>query len=126
MYPSDRHYSKEHEWVAVSGDEATLGITHYAQDQLGDIVYVELPEQGAQFGREEVLGTIESVKAVSEFYAPITGTVTAVNRTLDERPEQLNADPHGEGWYCKLKLSDPAELEGLMDAEGYQKFVDSQ
>ena len=126
MYPSDRRYSKEHEWIAVSGDEATVGITNYAQDQLGDIVYVELPEEGAAVRKQDVLGTIESVKAVSEIYAPLTGSVSAVNRSLDEKPEQLNGDPHGAGWYCRMKLSDSAELDDLMDAAGYATFVDSR
>jgi len=123
MYPSDRRYSKEHEWIRVDGETATIGITQFAQDQLGDIVYVELPEVGREFGKDEVLGTIESVKAVSEIYAPVGGTVSEVNGVLEGQPETVNQDPHDGGWYCKLTLRDPGELEQLMDAAAYAELA---
>lgn len=125
MYPSDRRYSKEHEWILVDGDQATLGITQFAQDQLGDIVYVEVPEVGREFQPGDVLGTIESVKAVSEIYAPISGTVTEINAELDGQPERVNSDPHGEGWYCKVRIGDPDQLAALMDATAYGELAES-
>jgi len=126
MVPADRRYSKEHEWIKVEGDVGTIGITSFAQDQLGDIVYVELPAVDGVVARDAVLGTIESVKAVSEIFSPVGGTVVAVNQQLDSAPELLNRDPHGEGWYCKVRLSDPAEVAALMDAEAYRAYVESQ
>ena len=123
MYPTDRSYSKDHEWVIVDDEIAVVGITEFAQKELGDIVYVEMPEKGRQFKSGDVLGTIESVKAVSEIYAPVSGTVVEANETLDASPETANSDPHGEGWYCKIRLSNPAELERLMNAAGYQELV---
>jgi glycine cleavage system H protein len=125
MYPTDRRYSKEHEWVLVDDGTATIGITQFAQGELGDIVYVELPETGKAVSAGEVLGTIESVKAVSEIYAPIGGSVAAVNDALTDAPEQVNTDPHGDGWYCKIVVADPAELEALMDAAAYQEHAGS-
>jgi len=125
MYPDDRRYSKEHEWVRLAGGEGTLGITHFAQDQLGDIVYVELPEVGKQVGAGDVLGTVESVKAVSEIYAPVGGQVIAANAKLDGEPELLNRDPHGDGWYCRIRLSDPNEAGELMDAASYEQLTRS-
>jgi glycine cleavage system H protein len=126
MYPSDRRYSKEHEWISVDGNSATVGITDYAQDQLGDIVFVELPEVDKSIQKGDVIGTIESVKAVSEIYAPVSGTVTEVNTLLDDKPETVNGDPHGVGWYCKVRLADTGELDELMDAAAYQDFATSQ
>ncbi len=123
MYPTDRRYSKDHEWVQVDGDAVTIGITDFAQGELGDIVYVELPEVGQSFKQDDVLGTIESVKAVSEIYAPVSGTVLEVNSALDEGPEKVNRDAHGEGWYCKIKLDDPSELDGLLAAAAYQELI---
>ena len=123
MYPTDRHYSNEHEWVLIDGEEALIGITDFAQQELGDIVYVELPEAGLEVKAGETLGTIESVKAVSEIYAPVSGTVQAVNESLDDAPETVNKAPHGDGWYCTIKLSDASEMEGLMDAAGYEKLI---
>lgn len=123
MYPTDRRYSKEHEWVQVDGDTATIGITQYAQDQLGDIVYVELPATGKDVKAGDVLGTIESVKAVSEIFSPLAGTVTETNAVLDGKPELVNGDPHGGGWYCKLRLTDPGEVEALLDASAYEAFA---
>jgi glycine cleavage system H protein len=126
MYPTDRHYSKDHEWISVDGDSATMGITQYAQDQLGDIVFVELSEVDKRIQKGDVIGTIESVKAVSEIYAPLSGTVTEINTMLDDKPETVNGDPHGVGWFCKIKLADTGELDELMEAAAYQSFVDSQ
>jgi len=123
MVPTDRRYSKEHEWILVEGEVATIGITHFAQDQLGDIVFVELPEVNAELSRDEVMGTIESVKAVSEIFAPISGKVLEVNSDLEGQPETLNSDPSGAGWYCKMAVADPAELEGLMDAAAYEALT---
>jgi glycine cleavage system H protein len=126
MYPTDRHYSKEHEWVAVDGDTARVGITDFAQQELGDIVYVELPEPGLEVRVGEVLGTIESVKAVSEIYAPLGGVVVNANESLDGRPELVNSDPHGDGWYCTLRIADPDEVGALMDAEAYVKTIGTE
>jgi glycine cleavage system H protein len=123
MYPTDRRYSKDHEWILVEDEAAVIGITDFAQQELGDIVYVELPESGKEVKSGDVLGTIESVKAVSEIFAPVAGTVIEVNETLDSGPETLNQDPHGAGWYCKLQLADAAEVGALLDAEGYEKLV---
>lgn len=122
MYPTDRRYSKEHEWLS-DGEEALLGITDFAQAELGDIVYVELPEVGKQFKAGDVLGTIESVKAVSEIFAPVSGTVLDANAALDGAPETINTDPHGAGWYCKIRPADPAEAAALMDAAAYAELV---
>ena len=124
MYPTDRRYTKQHEWFRLEGGVGTVGITDFAQSELGDIVFVELPEKGIEVQRGDVLGTIESVKAVSEIYAPADGTVAAVNETLEERPEAVNEDPHGEGWLCKMKLSDEGELAGMLDAAAYQAFTE--
>jgi glycine cleavage system H protein len=123
MYPTDRSYSKDHEWIAVEGDQVVVGITEFAQKELGDIVYVELPKIGAEVKAGDVLGTIESVKAVSEIFAPLTGRVVAANESLDDKPETANLDPHGEGWYCKLQLADRSELASLMDAEAYVELI---
>jgi glycine cleavage system H protein len=119
MFPNDRRYTKEHEWVKVEGQSATVGITDFAQKELGDIVFVELPEIGRVVALGDVLGTIESVKAVSELYAPVSGTVAAVNTLLNDAPESVNRDAHEAGWICKLKLSKPGELDTLMDAAAY-------
>ena len=123
MVPSDRRYTKEHEWVQVSSGTATIGITDFAQGELGDIVYVEVPEVGKTVAAGDVLGTIESVKAVSELYAPVSGTVTEVNAALAQAPETLNRDPHTSGWICRMSVASPAELEGLMDAAAYQGMI---
>jgi glycine cleavage system H protein len=119
MFPNDRRYTKEHEWVRVEGGSATVGITDFAQKELGDIVFVELPEIGRVVTLGEVLGTIESVKAVSELYAPVSGTVSAVNTVLSDAPETVNRDAHEAGWICKMKLAQPLELDALMDAAAY-------
>jgi len=122
MFPNDRRYTKEHEWVQSAAGAVTVGITDFAQHELGDIVYVELPEIGRSVTSGEVLGTIESVKAVSEIYAPVSGTISEVNTLLRDKPETVNADAHGAGWICKLTPSNPSELDGLMDAEAYGKL----
>jgi len=124
MVPNDRRYTKEHEWVKVEGAVASVGITDFAQRELGDIVYVELPEIGRAVAAGEVLGTIESVKAVSELYAPVSGTIASVNTLLGDKPETINADAHGAGWICKVTLSEPAELDSLMDAAAYGAFAE--
>jgi glycine cleavage system H protein len=123
MVPTDRRYTKDHEWVAVSGGVATVGITDFAQRELGDIVYVELPEAGTRVRSGDVLGTIESVKAVSEIFAPVSGTVVDANRELDTHPDTVNRDAHGKGWYCKLELSEPGEVDALLDAAAYEKLT---
>ena len=118
-YPDDLAYSREHEWVRVDGGRATIGITSFAADELGDIVFVELPEVGAALSQFAAFGVVESVKAVSDLYAPISGEVVAVNDALRESPELLNADPFGEGWIARVELSDRGELDSLLDAAGY-------
>ena len=123
MVPTDRHYSKEHEWILVADDVATVGITHFAQDQLGDIVFVELPEVNAELARDEVMGTIESVKAVSEIFAPLSGKILEVNQKLEGAPETINSDPNGAGWYCKMAIGNADELEQLMDAAAYEQLT---
>jgi glycine cleavage system H protein len=118
-YPDDLRYSKEHEWVRVEEGRATIGITSFAADELGDIVFVELPEVGAALSQFGTFGVVESVKAVSDLYAPVSGEVLEVNDALREAPELLNSDPFGEGWIARVALSDPGEAEALMDAEAY-------
>ncbi len=123
MYPKKFLYSKEHEWIKVEGDEAVVGITHHAQAQLGDIVYVDLPETGAEFASGEEFGSVESVKAVAEIYMPISGEVLEVNEFLEETPELVNQQPHDDGWIVRVKITDPSELDDLMDAGSYEEFV---
>jgi len=123
MYPTQFRYTKDHEWVRLDGDAATVGITDYAQHALGDIVYVELPKPGARLEQGKAFGTVESVKAVSEIYAPVSGEVTEVNITLGDAPEKLNQDPHGAAWLLKLKASNPAEAKSLMDATAYEAYI---
>jgi glycine cleavage system H protein len=118
-YPDDLRYSREHEWVKVEGEQATIGITSYAADELGDIVFVETPEVGAALKQFAAFGVVESVKAVSDLYAPISGEVVEVNPALGEKPELMNSAPFGEGWIAKVNLSDSAELDALLDAEAY-------
>jgi glycine cleavage system H protein len=118
MHPTDLKYTKEHEWVRVSGEQAHVGITDYAQKQLGDVVYLELPEVGKTFKKGDVFGTIESVKAVSELYAPVSGEVVEVNTSLAQRPESVNSDPHA-AWMIVLKLSNAGEAADLLDANAY-------
>jgi glycine cleavage system H protein len=123
--PADLRYTAEHEYVRRSGDGSIVqvGITDYAQGELGDVVYVELPKVGASFARKDVFGTIEAVKAVSELYAPVAGTVTEVNAALEADPALVNRDPYGAGWMIKLRVKDPAELAQLLDSEAYKKHI---
>jgi glycine cleavage system H protein len=123
MYPENFRYTKEHEWVKVEGDTATVGITDHAQKELGDIVYVDLPKPGATAEKGKTIGSVESVKAVSDIYSPISGEVTAVNDLLATAPEKLNQDPHGAAWLFKLKLSSPDEVKELMSAADYAKYA---
>ena len=120
---ADTRYSKDHEWVRREGDTATIGITDYAQNQLGDVVYVELPAIGRKVEQGGDAAVVESVKAASEVYAPVAGEVVAVNEILSGEPGRVNADPQGEGWFFKLKLSDPKQLDALMDEAAYKTFV---
>jgi glycine cleavage system H protein len=122
MYPADLKYTKDHEWVRVEGGQARVGITDYAQKQLGDIVYLELPETGRTVNKGEVFGTIESVKAVSELYAPVSGEVTEVNSALTERPETVNKDPHG-AWMIVLKVTNPGDASDLLDSTKYTELT---
>jgi glycine cleavage system H protein len=119
----DLRYSEEHEWVAVADGTATIGITDYAQEELGDIVFVELPPKGATLQKAGTLGVVESVKAVSDVYAPVSGTVAEVNDALTQNPEIINGDPYGDGWMVRVTMSDPAEVDRLMTAEQYRAFV---
>ena len=123
MYPSDYRYTKEHEWIKAAGSIGTIGITDYAQHELGDVVFVELPAVGTKIEAGKVFGTVESVKAVSEIFSPVTGEVTEANAALSSTPETVNTDPHGAAWLIKVKLANPAEVSGLMDAAAYQAFV---
>src|SRR3981189_1661230 len=122
-YPANFRYTKEHEWVNVEGGTATIGITDYAQSELGDVVFVELPKPGAKLETGKSFGNVESVKAVSEIYAPAAGEVTAANGELANKPELLNSDPHGAGWLVKVKLANTADLSGLMDGPAYEAYI---
>lgn len=124
--PNELRYSKTDEWVRVEGDIATIGITDYAQSELGDIVYVELPEVGRVLQTDEMFGTVESVKAVADLYSPIAGEVVETNPAVLERYELLNEDPYGEGWLIKVQLSNPAEVEGLLTAEQYRAYIEER
>ena len=121
-YPTDRKYTKEHEWIQANGSSATVGITHYAQESLGDIVFVEVPKVGAELTAGKTFGTVESVKAVSDLFAPASGTVTEVNADLATSPEKVNKDAHG-AWMLKMTLKNPKELDALLSAADYEKFV---
>jgi glycine cleavage system H protein len=123
--PEDLRYSTDHEWARTVGDRVRVGITDYAQDALGDIVFIDLPGQGAQVETGGLLGEVESTKSVSEIYAPVAGEVVAVNSALADTPEMLNSDPYGEGWICELIASDPAETEALLDSNGYRQLIDN-
>ncbi|MBP8614162.1 MAG: glycine cleavage system protein GcvH [Firmicutes bacterium] len=123
-YPENLKYTKDHEYVRVEGKKAYIGITFHAQDQLGDVVFVELPELDAEIKQGEVLATVESVKAVSDVYAPVSGIVVEVNDSLADSPETINNDPYGEGWICAIELSDVSELDNLMSRDDYQKLVE--
>ena len=126
MYPENFRYTKEHEWVLVEGDTGTVGITDHAQEELGDIVYVDLPKVGTKIDQGKSLGSVESVKAVSDVYCPVGGEVTEINSILADKPETLNSDPHGAAWLIKLKLSDPAQAKSLMSAADYQAYIGAE
>ncbi|MBS1829930.1 MAG: glycine cleavage system protein GcvH [Acidobacteria bacterium] len=123
MYPENYRYTKEHEWVLVEGDTGTMGITFHAQKELGDIVYVDLPQPGASVEQGKTVGSVESVKAVSDIYSPVTGEVIAANDELSTAPEKLNEDPHGAAWLIKVRLSNPSEINNLMSAADYQAYI---
>ena len=125
-YPENYRYTKEHEWASTEGDMATIGITDHAQHELGDIVYVDLPKVGTHLDQGQSLGSVESVKAVSDIYSPVSGEVTAVNETLAATPEKLNEDPHTTGWLVKLKLSAPDQIKNLLSAADYQEYVGAE
>ena len=120
-----RYFTKDHEWIDVDGDVGTVGISEYAQSQLGDIVFVDVPEASKQLSKGDDAAVVESVKAASDVYSPVAGTVTEGNAALAEQPDLVNTDPQGDGWFFKLTLSDPGELDGLMDEAAYKSFVDS-
>lgn len=122
-YPKELKYDREHEWVRVEGDVAVIGITHFAQDQLGEVVYVDLPSVGDEVVGNETFGEIESVKSVSELYSPIGGEIVEVNETLSDSPELVNEDPYGEGWMIKVRMGDATELDGMMSADDYEAFI---
>ena len=121
--PEDLSYTKDHEWVRVKGDEATVGITDHAQNQLGDVVYVELPKVGDKFDSAEPFGYVESVKAVSEIYMPLGGSVTQVNESLNDSPEQVNEDPYGDGWMIRIKIDNPSQVDALLTAVEYEDYI---
>jgi glycine cleavage system H protein len=123
VYPGDLHYSETHQWARVEEGVATVGVTNYAQEQLGDVVYVELPQEDEEAKRGEPLGSVESVKAVADVNSPVTGRVTEVNSALDEAPEKINESPYEEGWLAKIELSNPAEVRSLMNAQQYVQFL---
>jgi glycine cleavage system H protein len=126
MYPADLRYTKEHEWVRVEGEFGTVGITNHAQEELGDIVYVDLPKVGSAAAKGQTFGSVESVKAVSDIFAPVSGEIVAINELLATAPEKINEDPHGEAWLVKIKLSAPEEIKQLLSAEDYQTYVGAE
>jgi glycine cleavage system H protein len=126
MYPENFRYTKEHEWVLADGDSGTVGITDHAQQELGDIVYVDLPKVGSRIDAGKSLGSVESVKAVSDIYSPVSGEITEINGSLADAPEKLNSDPHGDAWLVKIRLSNPGEIQNLMSAADYQTYVGAE
>lgn len=124
--PEDLHYSKDHEWVRVEGDQAIIGITDYAQNSLGDVVYVELPKAGDEFAANEPFGSVESVKAVSEVFTPIAGTVVTINESLADEPETVNSDSYGQGWMIRVKMANPGEVDSLLTAAEYEDFTKAE
>jgi glycine cleavage system H protein len=124
--PKDLRYTKEHEWLKVNGTQGVIGITHFAQDQLGDVVFVETPAVGTELAQENTFGVVESVKTVSDLYAPVGGKVTAVNKDLEANPELVNQEPYGKGWMVEIELSDAAQAESLLTAEEYETFIKEQ
>ena len=123
MYPENYRYTKEHEWVSVEGDTGTIGITFHAQNELGDIVYVDLPKLGAMIEQGKTMGSVESVKAVSDIYSPVSGEVVEVNDLLSSAPEKMNQDPHGDAWLVKIRLTSPGEIQNLLSAADYQAYI---
>jgi glycine cleavage system H protein len=123
MYPTDYRYTKEHEWIKVEGTSGTIGITDYAQQELGDVVFVEMPKPGTKIKAGQSFGTVESVKAVSEIFSPVSGEVTETNPALTDAPEKINQDPHGTAWLVKMRLDNPSEAAGLMDSTAYQAYI---
>jgi glycine cleavage system H protein len=124
--PEDLHYSKDHEWIRVEGDVGTIGITDHAQNSLGDVVYVELPKVGESFAAHESFGSVESVKAVSEIFTPVGGEITEVNESLQDEPEKVNADPYNEGWMIRVRMSNPGEVDSLLNAVEYEDFTKAE
>ena len=124
--PDDLHYSKDHEWVRVDGNVAVVGITDYAQDSLGDVVYVELPKSGDTFAANESFGSVESVKAVSEVFCPVSGDIAGVNESLNDSPEKVNEDPYGEGWMIRVTMSSPGEVDSMLTAAEYEDFTKAE
>ena len=124
--PDDLHYSKDHEWVRVEGNTAVVGITDYAQDSLGDVVYVELPKAGDEFAANEPFGSVESVKAVSEVFSPVSGVISGANETLNDEPEKVNQDPYGQGWMIRIEMSNPGEVDSLLTAAEYEDFTKAE
>ena len=124
--PENLLYTKQHEWIKVDGNKGVAGITHFAQVQLGDVVFVEPPQLGAALTRDQAMGVVESVKTVSDLYAPVSGTVTSANKELEAQPELVNQDPYGKGWMIEIELSDTAELDSLLTAEKYAKFIQEE
>ncbi|NND73259.1 MAG: glycine cleavage system protein GcvH [Rhodothermales bacterium] len=122
-YPSDLYYTKEHEWIRIEGNVAVIGITEFAQSELGDIVFIEIEDVGTEVARDEVFGTVEAVKTVSELFAPVSGRIAEINDALDASPEAVNEDAYGKGWMIKMEMSDPSEVEGLLSAEDYSEMV---
>lgn len=122
--PADLRYSNDHEWISVDGNRARMGITDYAQDALGDVVYVQVPTVGLAVTAGDAMSEVESTKSVSDIYAPVSGTIVAVNDALADQPEALNNDPYGAGWICEIEMSNPADVESLLDAAGYQALID--
>ncbi|MFO7246944.1 MAG: glycine cleavage system protein GcvH [Thermaerobacter sp.] len=123
-YPEGLRYTREHEWIRVEGEEGVIGVTWFAQDQLGDVVFCEVPAVGSRLTKDEPFGVVESVKTVSDLYAPVSGQVVAVNEELESRPELVNEDPYGRGWIVRVRIENPAELDDLMDAEAYRAMVE--
>lgn len=123
--PDNLRYTKDHEWVEVKGGKARVGITDYAQEALTDVVFVELPDVGEEFGEHDSMGVVESVKSVNDIFAPVAGKVVAVNDALDDAPELMNKDPYGQGWFCEIELAGPADEQKLMDAAAYRKLLES-
>jgi len=124
--PDDLHYSKDHEWVRVEGNVAVVGITDYAQDSLGDVVYVEVPKAGDEFAANEPFGSVESVKAVSEVFSPVSGEVVGINETLADAPEKVNTDPYGEGWMIRVQMTKPGEVDSMLTAAEYEDFTKAE